>query len=145
MRKIMDLMKIRIHFYKDMNNHAYFFVDPEYDTKISQKFLKRLKQPNAVKVEILNGLKDRLVKLSNNFVTDSINKACSMFLYESKDKGYKNEDVFFLLRFAVSGNPVGAPIGDICDIIGYNSVIERIESCIDFLKNRQEDTVDNME
>jgi hypothetical protein len=33
MKKIMDLMKLRIHFYKDMNNHQYFFVDPEYDNK----------------------------------------------------------------------------------------------------------------
>lgn len=28
MKKIMEMMKIRIHFYKDMNNHTYFFTDP---------------------------------------------------------------------------------------------------------------------
>ncbi len=32
MRKIMDLMKIRIHFNHDMNNHTYFFIEPSYDT-----------------------------------------------------------------------------------------------------------------
>lgn len=39
MIKIMDLMKIRIHFYKDLRNHTYFFTDPSYDTKIATKFL----------------------------------------------------------------------------------------------------------
>ncbi len=41
-----------------------------------------------------------------------------MYLYENKDKGYKNEDVFSLLRFAITGNPVGAPVGEILEIIG---------------------------
>lgn len=41
-----------------------------------------------------------------------------MYLFENSKKGYKNEDVFFLLRFAITGNPVGAPVGDILDIVG---------------------------
>ena len=41
--KIMDLMKIRIHFFKDMNNHTYFFKDPVYSKDISKKFLTKLK------------------------------------------------------------------------------------------------------
>lgn len=43
MRKIMDLMKIRIHFYKDMCNHTYFFEEPSYDSTLSEKFRKKLK------------------------------------------------------------------------------------------------------
>ena len=31
MKKIMDLMKVRIHFFHDMNNHTYFFEDPTYE------------------------------------------------------------------------------------------------------------------
>lgn len=49
---------------------------------------------------------------------DTINKECSMFLYENREKNLKNDDVFSLVRFAFSGNPVGAPVGDIGDIIG---------------------------
>ena len=52
--------------------------------------------------------------------SDEINKICSMYLYENRDRGFKNEDVFFLLRFAVTGNPVGAPTGEICEVIGYS-------------------------
>ena len=56
-----------------------------------------------------------------------------MYLYENQSKGYKNEDIFYLLRFAVSGNPVGAPVGDICEIIGQQSVLKRIDSTINYL------------
>lgn len=28
MIKVMDIMKVRIRFYSDMNNHTYFFTDP---------------------------------------------------------------------------------------------------------------------
>lgn len=56
MRKIMDMMKVRIHFYKDMNQHKYFFEEPDYADKESQKFLQRLKQANEVKIKILSDL-----------------------------------------------------------------------------------------
>jgi len=56
-----------------------------------------------------------------------------MYLYENQSKGYKNEDIFYLLRFAVSGNPVGAPVGDICEIIGQQSVLKRIDATINYL------------
>ena len=46
-----------------------------------------------------------------------------MYLYENRDRKFKNEDVFFLLRYAITGNPVGAPTGDICEVIGYKEVI----------------------
>jgi len=45
----MDLMKIRIHFYKDMQNHTYFFTEPDYEGEISEKMVKKLKQPHETK------------------------------------------------------------------------------------------------
>ena len=41
---------------------------------------------------------------------------------------FKNEDVFFLLRYVITGNPVGAPVGEICDIIGRDTVIKRLKA-----------------
>lgn len=59
-----------------------------------------------------------------------------MFLFEnSKELGLKNEDVFFLLRFVITGNHVGAPIGEICEVIGTKQVLERIENSIDFFEH----------
>lgn len=42
MAKIKDMMKIRVHFYHDLNNHTYFFEQPQYDTERAAKFLKKL-------------------------------------------------------------------------------------------------------
>ena len=55
---------------------------------------------------------------------------CSMYLYENKEKGFKNEDVFFLLRYAITGNPVGAPTADICNVIGFKNIMRRLKSAI---------------
>ena len=41
-----------------------------------------------------------------------------MYLFENSDRGWENQDVFFLLRYAISGNPVGAPTGEIGEVIG---------------------------
>jgi hypothetical protein len=56
MRKIMNLMKIRIHFFKDMKNHAYFFRSPLYESSVAEKFLVKLKQPDAAKLQTLEDL-----------------------------------------------------------------------------------------
>lgn len=56
-------------------------------------------------------------------------------MYENKNKGYKNEDVFYLIRFAVTSNPVGAAVGEICDIIGHDQTVKRLKNAIDFLEN----------
>jgi glutamyl/glutaminyl-tRNA synthetase len=62
-----------------------------------------------------------------------MNKACSEYLF--KEKIYNNEDVFYLIRFALSGNPVGAPMADIAEVIGKAQVEQRIEAAIEvFLK-----------
>ena len=53
-----------------------------------------------------------------------------MYLYEQNKKpnfSYKNEDIFFLFRYAITGNPVGAPIGDISEVIGKNAVLKRLK------------------
>ena len=34
MLKIMDMMKVRMRFIKDIRNHAYFFTTPDYNTDL---------------------------------------------------------------------------------------------------------------
>lgn len=67
-----------------------------------------------------------------------------MYLFENKAQGYKNEDVFNLLRFAISANPVGAPVGDICDIIGKKTVIKRIDNALENIKDIQDAAQDQL-
>jgi hypothetical protein len=48
MTKIMDLMKVRIHFYKDMLNHQYLFTEPDYNTEIAKNFQAKVKLPKLI-------------------------------------------------------------------------------------------------
>ena len=92
MLKIMDMMKQRIHFYDDLKNHSYFFIEPLYDDARAQKFQKRLKQPTETKIIILEDLTVLFEKLkaeaggSNHISKDQINKICSLYLFENQDK-----------------------------------------------------------
>ena len=48
MIKIMDMMKIRMRYIKDIRNHTYFFTSPSYETELGTKFISKLKQPPLV-------------------------------------------------------------------------------------------------
>jgi glutamyl/glutaminyl-tRNA synthetase len=45
-------------------------------------------------------------------------------------KTFNNEDVFYLIRYALTGNPVGAPIGEIAEVISRKEVLIRVEQAI---------------
>lgn len=66
------------------------------------------------------------------FTAETMNKVCSEYLF--REKIYNNEDVFYLIRFALSGNPVGAPMADIAEVIGKQQVEERITAAIEVFK-----------
>lgn len=62
----------------------------------------------------------------SSFNADKVNKRCSVYLFENKDKNYKNEDIFALLRFVVTGDTVGPPIADVMEVVGRKQVLKRI-------------------
>ena len=66
------------------------------------------------------------------FTAESMNRVCSEYLF--KEKIFNNEDVFYLIRFALSGNPVGAPMADIAEVIGKQQVEQRIVAAIEVFK-----------
>jgi len=71
-----------------------------------------------VNVKILTDMVQLIMKIdpTQTFTAEVMNKVCSEYLF--KEKIYNNEDVFYLIRFALSGNPVGAPMADIAEVIG---------------------------
>lgn len=87
-----------------------------------------------MKVKILGELAS-VLKDVEEFTGKAVISNCSKYLKEiAHSQGFKNEDVYFLLRFAVTGNPVGAPVGDICEIIGKEQTLQRLEEAGHFLK-----------
>ena len=80
--KVMDMMKIRMRYIKDIRNHAYFFTAPSYETELGRKFITKLKQPPLVSKEILSDLHEAMNKIPpKEFSAESLNKACSVYLY----------------------------------------------------------------
>lgn len=45
--KIMDLTKTRLRFLSDLNNHTYFFTEPDFESETSLKFIKKSKKENG--------------------------------------------------------------------------------------------------
>lgn len=129
MLMIMDMLKERIHFYSDLQNHTYFFESPDFKSMLSMNFAKKLKTNTKTKIEILEDLHKIFAKVPT-VNADIVNRTCSLYLYENRDRGYKNEDVFFLLRYALSGNPVGGPTGQIAEVLGVKELLLRIEHCL---------------
>ena len=140
MLKVMDMMKVRMRYLQDIKNHTYLFDAPDYETELGRNFISKLKnQGPLVNKKILADLHSKMQLIPDeNFNADALNKACSIYLYEQNQKpdyNYKNEDVFFLFRYAMTGNPVGAPIGDISEVIGKKSVLERLVAAQEVFKN----------
>lgn len=80
--RIMDMMKIRMRYLRDIRNHSYFFTDANYDTELGRKFIVRLKQPALVNKQILSDLSLLMEKIpDDNFTALEMNKACSYYLH----------------------------------------------------------------
>lgn len=84
---------------------------------------------------MLDGLYEKLEKVPAPWTAEPLNKAMSLFLYEKREQ-LVNEDVFFLMRFIITANTVGAPVGEIMEIIGKKESLRRIEEGKEWLKRQ---------
>ena len=87
MLKVMDMMKIRMRFVKDIKNHGYFFTQPDYDTELGNKFIRKLKQPPLINKQILLDLHGLIKEIAEDkFTALALNKVCSKYFYEKSKK-----------------------------------------------------------
>lgn len=83
MLKIMDMMKIRMRYVRDIRNHGYFFDLPDYETDLGRKFIVRLKQAALTNRQILADLMTLMERIpDDSFMALELNKACSAYLLE---------------------------------------------------------------
>ena len=84
MLKVMDMMKIRMRYMKDIKNHTYFFTDPDYETELGKKFIVKLnKQSPETNKQILADIHDIMAQINDDdFSALELNKGCSIYLYE---------------------------------------------------------------
>lgn len=126
MQKVMDMMKVRLRYHTDIQNHKYLFEEPDYSTELGLKFQKKIKRSSEVNLQILKDISESLAeKDDSNFSAEVMNEICSEYV-DSHGK-LSTEDVFYLVRFALSGNPVGAPMADIAEVVGHAQVQLRLQ------------------
>lgn len=87
MFKIMQMMTIRMRYMSDIKNHTYFFTLPDYQTDLGKNFLLKLKQTALINKQILSDLQKRIEKISaEDFNATSLNKVCSIYLFDTNEK-----------------------------------------------------------
>ncbi len=63
MLKVLDMMKVRMRYIKDIKNHAYLFTEPDYETNLGRKFITKLKQAPLTNKQILADLSQIMEKI----------------------------------------------------------------------------------
>lgn len=123
--KVCGLMKERATYVKDIYTEgAYFFKAPEeYDAKT----LKKKWKENTP--AILTDLRSVLNDLSS-FDADAIGAAFKAFL-EAKELGFGV--VMPNFRLAVTGLGAGASMNDICELLGKEEVLKRLDTALNRL------------
>ena len=64
-------------------------------------------------------------KESQGWTKDVANIAISEYLFHNRS--IKNEDLYKMLRFALSASPKGPPVGDISEVLGRKETLLRLE------------------
>jgi len=124
--KVSGLMKERATFSQDIINEGrYFFTPPtEYDAKTVKK---KWKEHTPA---ILLALKEDFETISD-FTHDTIEATFSAFLAK-KEIGFGQ--IGPALRLAVSGKGMGPSLFDICEILGKQETLNRIETALNTIK-----------
>ena len=116
----------RIQIYGEVAEFNYLFELPDYKSEKSLKSLNKVKAGSDQNKKILYDLYQRFDKITEKeFETNNISKICGEYLYENKGV-LKNEDVYHLLRYILSGIHSGGPVGKIMEILGKEEVLKRI-------------------
>ncbi len=116
----------RIQLYGDAAEFGYLFELPDYKSEKSLKSLNKVKAGSDEARKILRDLFESFEKIPENEYNDgTILKICGEYLYANK-KTIKNEDVYHLLRYVLSGTHAGGPVGKMIEILGKDEVQKRI-------------------
>jgi len=81
---IMDNMKTRLKFIREIRNHSYFFTQPNYETKLVSEFKKKCEKSAERNIKTLQELKEVFKSQIGNpssFTALEVSKQCSQVLF----------------------------------------------------------------
>jgi len=127
--RIVDIMKVRVNFVHEMWEKAkFFFLRPEsYDEASVRKFWKE--DVPAIMKEVVGVLGELEEK---EFVSAKIEESLENFI---REKGYGMGKVMNAVRLCLIGVSNGPAVADVCEVIGREESIVRIERAVEILGN----------
>ena len=127
--KIILFIKERIKLYEELSKFKFFFKNPDYKSesliKNKVKIMKDEEKSKKLIKDIINLFEEKLNKIDFDIV--NIAKVCGEFLFQNKI--YTNEEFYGMLRLILSGNSVGGPVTQICEILGKKETLRRLNLC----------------
>ena len=129
--KIADMMKTRIETFQDITDQIRFFHEvPDYD--ISMYTHKKMKTDAELSLTVLKEVLP-VLEAQDDYSNDALYALLVAF---AKEKGYKNGQILWPVRTAVSGEqmtPGGAT--QLMEILGKDESVSRIRSAVKKLEN----------
>lgn len=126
-KEMMPMILDRIRIYDELKAFNFLFELPNYQDEKSLKSKNKVMADHEKANKILSDCIDMLTKTSPaNFNQAHIAKIFSEYLYKNKDK-VVNEDLYHLLRYALTGLHAGGPVIKIMEILGQEETLKRIK------------------
>lgn len=129
---IIKLFRNRIRSPEELESYAYLFKEPVFTTEKAQKSMNRVFKSEEKSLRVLKDMSEILEKKvpEDSFTSAKITELLGGYLSENQ-KVIKNEEVYHLLRFVLSGSHEGIPASDICELLGRSTTMNRIKGWID--------------
>ena len=121
--KVMTLMTPHLASRDECRQFRYLFEEPdEYPAPTVQRYRKASKLNSRILDSISKKLQQQK---SQTLTTLDFNKSVSEFLYS--ERKFKNEDVYEVLRFSLTGRLQSPPVGEIAEVLGKKEVLARLK------------------
>lgn len=126
-KEMMSVILDRIRIYEDLKTFNFFFELPNYQDEKSLKSKNKVMADPVKANKIITDCNEILTKLSPiDFNQAIIAKKFSEYLFQNKDT-VGNEDLYHLLRYALTGVHAGGPVIKIMEILGKEETLKRIK------------------
>jgi glutamyl/glutaminyl-tRNA synthetase len=126
LKEMVKMTLERMKLYEELSAFRFLFKDPDFKSEESQKTREKVFKDAARSGKILRDVLEILKAIpEKNFQIETISKEIATY-HHKVGKELKNEDLYHLLRFVLTGSKSGATATKIMEIIGKEATIRRL-------------------
>lgn len=123
-KTIANILLKYINNYEDLKSLEFLFIQPNITKDGFEKYVNS----QSIILDQIPFTLDYIIKIldeNNSLKGEEINKKCSEYLYEKRNK-LQHRDVFKLLKFCLTGNNTKFTIDELFEILGEEKFKERL-------------------